>query len=172
LLNWQVTYTLNQNRYTTPLLDQMKKGGPGAKPYERLYHLIAQNYGYETFRAIRALKERLSIEDQGVLDIPEIDVHVTLTRSDFERMITGEIRRFEETIDATLERARLDAAAIDVVLRSGGSALIPAFASILRERFPGKVVEQDPFTSVAAGLAIADYHGFGRPGPGGHCKAV
>jgi hypothetical chaperone protein len=163
LLNWQVTYTLNQNKYTTPLFDQMRQGGEGAKPFERLYHLIVQNYGYETFRAIRALKEHLSWQPAGVLDIPELDVHVELTRDDFERMIAEEIGRFEDAIDATLANARLAPDEIDLVLRTGGSALIPAFAGILMRRFPGKVIEQDPFTSVAAGLAIADYYGFGRP---------
>jgi len=31
---------------------------------------------------------------------------------------------------------------------------------ILDARFPGKVVEHDPFTSVATGLAIASYYGY------------
>jgi len=163
LLNWPVTYTLNQNKYTTPLLDQLGQGGEQAQPFERLYHLIAQNYGYETFRAIRALKERLSVEESGVLDIPEIDVSVELTRARFEIIIEKEISLFEETVDATLAQAGLRVDEIDMVLRTGGSALIPAFANALERRFPGKIVEQDPFTSVAAGLAIADYYGFGMP---------
>ena len=29
---------------------------------------------------------------------------------------------------------------------------------MLEDKFPGKVTEHDPFTSVAAGLAIASYH--------------
>jgi hypothetical chaperone protein len=161
LLNWQVTYTLNQNKYTTALLDQIGNGGAGAQALERLYHLIAQNYGYETFRCIRSLKESLSVEPAGMLDISEIDVHARLTRDEFERMIADEIHRFEEAVDVTLRNAALGPEDIDLVLRTGGSALIPAFAGILKQRFPGKVVEQDPFTSVAAGLSIADYYGFG-----------
>jgi len=35
--------------------------------------------------------------------------------------------------------------------------LIHAVTQILEKRFTGRVVEHDPFTSVAAGLAIADY---------------
>jgi hypothetical protein len=31
---------------------------------------------------------------------------------------------------------------------------------LLEGLFPGKVTEHDPFTSVAGGLAIADYHGY------------
>jgi len=45
------------------------------------------------------------------------------------------------------------------VLRTGGSSLIPAVLGLLEDRFPGRVVDHDPFTSVAAGLAIANYRG-------------
>ena len=56
-----------------------------------------------------------------------------------------------------LQKSELSAASIGLVLRTGGSSLIPAVRRILEERFPGRVVVHDPFTSVAAGLAIADY---------------
>jgi hypothetical chaperone protein len=46
---------------------------------------------------------------------------------------------------------------IGIVLRTGGSSLIPAVNDLLTERFSGRVVDHDPFTSVAAGLAIANF---------------
>jgi hypothetical chaperone protein len=49
---------------------------------------------------------------------------------------------------------------VDVVVRTGGSSLIPAVMRIIEDHFSGRVVEHDPFTSVAAGLAIANYHGY------------
>ena len=60
----------------------------------------------------------------------------------------------------TLQRANLATADIDIVLCTGGSSLIPAVRRILDERFPHQVVEHDPFTSVAAGLAIANFNGW------------
>ena len=48
---------------------------------------------------------------------------------------------------------------IDIVLGTGGSSLIPAVKQLLEDRFPHRVVEHDPFTSVAAGLAIANFRG-------------
>ena len=162
LLNWQLTYTLNQNKYTTPLLDQMRSGRPGTKPFERLYHLIAQNYGYETFRAVRRLKEHLSSEAAGVLDVPEIDIYARMDRLELNGMIGELLQQFETTVDETLDKAGLAAADVDLVLRTGGSALIPAVADILEDRFPGRIVAQNPFTSVAAGLAIADYYDLGQ----------
>jgi hypothetical chaperone protein len=48
--------------------------------------------------------------------------------------------------------------AIDLVVRTGGSSQIVAVRQLLERLFPGKVTEHDPFTSVAGGLAIANYH--------------
>lgn len=160
LLNWAVTYTLNQNRYTTPVLERLAQGGPGSEKFRRLNELIQRNLSYQVFQAIKDFKARLSDEEQAVLDIPELDVAITLTRSEFEALIADLLDRVAEALDQTLVRARLPASAIDVVLRTGGSSLIPAVRRILEARFPGRVVDHDPFTSVAAGLAIADFHGW------------
>ncbi len=47
-----------------------------------------------------------------------------------------------------------------MVIRTGGSSQIAAVKHKLEHWFPGRVTEHDPFTSVAAGLAIASYHGY------------
>lgn len=158
LLNWAVTYTLNQNRYTTPVMERLAQGGPGVEKFRRLNELIQRNLSYQVFQAIKDFKARLSYEEEAVLDIPEIDVEIRLRREEFETLIADLLERVAEALDATLARARLPASAIDIVLRTGGSSLIPAVRRILEERFADRVVDHDPFTSVAAGLAIADYH--------------
>ncbi len=158
LLNWPVTYLLNQNRYTTPVQSCIEAGGPARHRFRRLRELIQQNLGYLVFQAIKAFKAELSASEEAVLDIPEIDVDVRLTRPAFEALIAGSLRQVERAVDAAVERAGVAYTDFDVVLRTGGSSQIPAVRRILEERFPGRVVEHDPFTSVAAGLAIADYH--------------
>lgn len=160
LLNWAVTYTLNQNRYTTPVMERLEQGGPGAEKFRRLNELIQRNLSYQVFQAIKDFKARLSYEEQAVLDIPELDVEIHLSRAEFETLISDLLDRVAEALDATLTRAELAPEAVDVVLRTGGSSLIPAVRRILDMRFPGRVVDHDPFTSVAAGLAIADFHGW------------
>jgi hypothetical chaperone protein len=105
------------------------------------------------------------VADSAVLDIPEIDIEVRLERWEFELMITDRLFELEQAISLILNRAGLQADDIDLVLRTGGSSLIPAVKDILENQFPGKVVEHDPFTSVAAGLAIADYFGYGSDMP-------
>lgn len=159
LLNWAVTYTLNQNRFTTPVFECMESGRPGARKFRRLRDLIRQNMSYLVFQKIKDLKANLSHADSARLDLPELDLEIELSRVEFESMISGLLDRFDEALEETLRRAGLSAQHIDIVLRTGGSSLIPAVRARLEARFPDKVVEHDPFTSVAAGLAIASYHG-------------
>ena len=136
LLNWPVSYMLNQNKYSAPVIERMTDSDEGA------------------------VKAQLSVDLSAVLDIPELDIKVELERWEFEMMISDLLFEFEEAIRHVLEISALDAEDIGVVIRTGGSSLIPAVKDILDNQFKGKVVEHDPFTSVAAGLAMADYYGY------------
>jgi hypothetical chaperone protein len=160
LLNWAVTYTLNQNKYTTPVFDCIEQGGSGAVKFKRLRELISQNLSYVVFQALKDFKAELSSAPEAVLDIPELDVDIRMNRAEFEDLISDQLSQVEQALDDTLIRAGLSRDAIDIVLCTGGSSLIPAVRKILEDHFPGRVVEHDPFTSVAAGLAIASYHGW------------
>ena len=141
-------------------LECIEAGGPGKRKFERLREVIKHNLSYLLFARIKEFKAELSTSDQARLDIPEIDLDVTLARADFEALIADPLQRIADVVDATLERAGLTAEDIDIVLRTGGSSLIPAVKQLLDARFQNKVVEHDPFTSVATGLAIANYYGW------------
>jgi len=157
LLNWTVSYMLNQNDYLTPVIDMKRRGGEAAIKFERLYELITQNYSYRVFQALRDCKEALSMQEETELDIPELDLNLTLSRRRFEALIQDRLREFEQGTRDALQRAGLQPDDVNLVLRTGGSCLIPAVSAILEKLFPQRVVEHDPFTGVAAGLAIADY---------------
>jgi hypothetical chaperone protein len=161
LINWTVSYMLNQNEYLTPVIDMIRQGGARARKFERLYELITQNYSYQVFQALKDCKAQLSTDENVVLDIPEIDVMVDISRNEFELIIADQLALFEIAVEQTLAKAGMAPSDISLVLRTGGSCLIPAVTRILEQQFPGKVVEHDPFTSVAAGLAIADYERLG-----------
>ncbi|MEZ5559512.1 MAG: Hsp70 family protein, partial [Pseudomonadales bacterium] len=60
LLNWAVTYTLNQNRYTAPVAECVAQGGPAAVKFRRLNELIQRNLSYVVFQAIKDFKAALS----------------------------------------------------------------------------------------------------------------
>ena len=164
LLNWPVSYILNQNKYTASVIQRMSQHDLAAEKFKRLYELISQNYSYQVFESIRACKIGLSKADSVILDIPEIDIEVEIERWEFECMISDILLELERSIDRVLLRAKLTPQDIDIVLRTGGSSLIPAVTDILDHKFSGKVVEHDPFTSVASGLAIADYFGLSDNG--------
>jgi hypothetical chaperone protein len=158
LINWPISYMLNQNKYTEPVLQRMAQPDEAADKFKRLYDLIQQNYSYQVFEAIKIFKAELSVRESALLDIPEIDIQLEIERWEFEAMISPLLFEFEQAIAKILHKAGYRAEDIDLVLRTGGSSLIPAVKDILDNQFAGKVVEHDPFTSVAAGLAIADYH--------------
>ena len=162
LINWPVSYMLNQNKYTAPVMQRMVEIDVAADKFKRLYDLIRQNYSYQVFEAIKDFKASLSVQQSAKLDIPQLDIEVELERWEFEVMISDALFELEQAITLILSKADLEARDIDLVLRTGGSSLIPAVKDILDNQFAGKVVEHDPFTSVAAGLAIADYYGYGQ----------
>ena len=158
LINWPISYMLNQNKYTSSVMQRMAESDPGAEKFKRLYDLIQQNYSYQVFEAIKDFKAQLSVDETALLDIPEIDIQVEVERWEFELIISDLLVEFEQAITVVLKKANCRPDDIDLVLRTGGSSLIPAVKDILDNQFRGKVVEHDPFTSVAAGLAIANYY--------------
>lgn len=165
LLNWAVSYMLNQNQFTSPLMQRIQFGDQAAVKFRRLYDLIKNNYSYLVFQCLKELKATLSSETTAQLDIPELDIELEVSRSEFEVYIAPLLARFQQAVDDVLDQAGMDADDIQLVIRTGGSSLIPAVKRQLDDMFPGKVIEHDPFTSVAAGLAIAEYHGLGKPSP-------
>ena len=64
-----------------------------------------------------------------------------MRRSEFEMLIREPIRAVADALDMVVSKAGLQ----------------PAVNDLLTERFEGRVVDHDPFTSVAAGLAIANF---------------
>ena len=152
---------LNQNKFTTPLMQRIQSEDEASIKFRRLYDLIKHNYCYLVFQCLKELKAELSSEPEALLDIPELDIEFMVTRETFENLITDVLSRFEEAVTTVLKRANMSAGDIQLVARTGGSSLIPAIKNILEARFPDRVIEHDPFTSVAAGLAIAEYHGLG-----------
>jgi len=161
LLNWAVSYMLNQNKYTTPLMQRIGVADEASTKFQRLYDLIKNNHSYLVFQSIKELKAELSDKLEANLDVPELDIEFTLTREEFETLIADVLLKFQTSITDLLSKANLTSDQIQLVVRTGGSSLIPAVKQILEAQFPGKVVEHDPFTSVAAGLAIADFQQLG-----------
>jgi hypothetical chaperone protein len=160
ILNWAITHTLNQNRYKTRLTELTAAEGGASVKFQRLKDLINYNYSYSVFSAIKKAKAELSSRIETIIDIPELNLTVTFTRADLNEILAPMMKELTELVYQVVERANLSINEMDLVVRTGGSSQIVAVKQLLEELFPGKVSEHDPFTSVAGGLAIADYHGY------------
>jgi hypothetical chaperone protein len=160
ILNWAITHTLNQNRYKTRLTELIGVGNAAGVKFQRLQDLINYNYSYTVFSAIKKAKAELSTREVASIDIPELNLTVTFTRAQLNEILARMMNQLAELVYKVVERARLPMNGIDLVVRTGGSSQIVAVRELLEGLFPDKVTEHDPFTSVAAGLAIADYHGY------------
>ncbi len=164
LLNWAVSYMLNQNKYTSPLMQRIQQPDAASVKFRRLYDLIKSNHSYLLFQHLKEMKATLSDQQEAKLDIPELDIELLVTRQQFESIITELLAKFEKAVADVLKIGGLTPNDMQLVIRTGGSSLIPAVKRILDNQFCGMVIEHDPFTSVAAGLAIAEYLGLGSTG--------
>jgi hypothetical chaperone protein len=160
ILNWAITHTLNQNRYKTRLTERISVGDAASAKFQRLKDLINYNYSYSVFSAIKRAKAELSTRESSSIEIPELNLTVTFTRAQLNEILTPMMNQLTELIYQVVGRANLPMSRIDQVVRTGGSSQIVAVRQLLEDIFPDKVTEHDPFTSVAGGLAIADYHGY------------
>ncbi len=160
LVNWPTTFLLNQNQWRAMVVDRIARGGTGVEKFQRLLDLISFNYSHNCFQAIRRAKVALSSESSTCIDIPELNLNVPFSRARFDEILVPVLARTRECIQTVLERACITAGEIDVVIRTGGTSEIVAVRALLEELFAGKVEGHDPFTSVACGLAIAN---FGAP---------
>jgi len=89
------------------------------------------------------------------LDAQSLSIHETVTRGQFVAAIADHLVAIEHGLAAMLQSARSSAEAIDLVLMTGGSSLVPVVQQRMRSLFgPERVRMADPFTSIVAGLAM------------------
>jgi hypothetical chaperone protein len=159
LLNWPLAYELNRPELRELIVQAMREGPEAERRLSRLLELISRNRAYALVQAIESAKVALSSAPAARIEEPELDLDLAITRAEFERLIEPSLERVDACLEALLARAALPAGSVDVVVRTGGSSSIPAVIRRLEERFPGRVVEHDRFTSIAAGLAVASFRG-------------
>jgi hypothetical chaperone protein len=86
----------------------------------------------------------------------DIDIWQPITRGQFEHYARTEWRRISTAITETVAASGLRPQQIDAVVRTGGSSRIPASVAMLTALFGSeKLVEEDLFTGVTAGLGIS-----------------
>ncbi|MBP6788234.1 MAG: Hsp70 family protein [Candidatus Promineofilum sp.] len=154
--DWQAILQLNsaQNRQ---ILRDIAQTAQRKHQIEALLALVGSNYGLKMFDVVEAAKRALS-DKRGAeiyLDGPGFSVREFVTRLEFEDVIRAETRAIERHLEETVRRSGLWPEQIDTVIRTGGSALIPAFYEMLARHFgEAKVRSLDAFSSVTAGLGV------------------
>ena len=168
LLNWPLAYELNQPALCEVIAHAMREGPEARRRLARLRGIVEGNLAYAVFLAIERCKVALSSADRASIRLDEIDLDVEVTRAAFEHSLAPVLTEIDACVDAVLLAAGVSAADVGVVVRTGGSSRIPAVVDRLAQRFPDRVLEQDAFTSIAAGLALASFRGeaFGGTRPG------
>lgn len=166
LLNWAITHKLNQNQFTARLADCINSSSDSSKEkFERLRDTIQHNYSFNIFSAIKKAKAELSEVEETLLSVPELDLNIPFHRNQLNVIIGDLMTLIEKKICQLFEQSDMEFRDVTRVVRTGGSSNIIAVINLLEKYFPGKVVQHDPFTSVAAGLAIANYFDYQTTNP-------
>ncbi len=121
---------------------------------KRLHELLDWNLGFELFRSVERCKLELSQKEEGVLSFRarNIALEEPVSRAEWDAAIRPLVVRLEACVDGLM--ARLDHPSIDAVFLTGGTSLVPAVRQLFEERFPGRLLGDQVFTSVGAGLAV------------------
>ncbi|WP_022665680.1 Hsp70 family protein [Desulfospira joergensenii] len=163
LLNWHQTHTLNHEDYLDKIDTALYSNRQDKKTIEkltRLRELITWNYSYSVIKAIEQAKISLSEKDIALIEVPELDLSVEITKPEFKQIIVSLLDKIDGAVDRILEKSGLDEECVDHLISTGGSSLIPEVQRMLANRFPGRVKAHSEFKGIAAGLAIANYHGY------------
>ncbi len=162
ILDWQNIYKLNtEDNINWLLAAEASSNYP--EGLRALRCLIRRNYGYLVAREVEAAKKRLSHEEATHITVAHEDIAIEelLERDEFAHIIETILERMLESIVEAETRAGLQPGALDFVLTTGGTCLVPAVQAMLRERFGAeRLRSRDTFTSVATGLAVVASHAF------------
>ncbi|MDO9034893.1 MAG: Hsp70 family protein [Methanoregula sp.] len=105
-------------------------------------------------------KIALSTAESTTINIPFVvkgkpPFSMVLTQKSLNTMISDLIKRTKIPIDQALADASLEKSEIDDILLVGGTTLIPAVRTFVKEYFGKEPMSGDPYTAVALGAAIA-----------------
>ncbi len=118
--------------------------------------ILFEGHALGFYGALEQAKIALSDEPHARARYPPLGLDVALSRRQFEVVIKPELAEVGAAMDAALEQAGVGARDIEVVVSTGGSSQVPAFQSLLSERFPhARLERRHAFTTVVEGLGEA-----------------
>jgi hypothetical chaperone protein len=156
LHTWQLMPELSRPQPLSQIRDFQKTNNHPETMFA-LETLVTQNIGFKLFREIERTKKALTSNIMARLNFEyeNVKIHERYLRRNFEEMIEDDVLAVEREIRNVLKDARMRPDDINVVLRTGGTSLIPAFVNMLESVFGhNKIREMDPLTSVVGGMAV------------------
>ena len=148
---------LMRNRRTLDELAKLQRAATDAAAIGRMIAVVEHELGFPLYEAVGRLKRQLSEEAHAVFrfESEDLEIEAEVSRAEFEAWIAPDLRQIDATVDVALERAGLEAGAIDHVFLTGGSSLMPALRRLFEVRFGADKLESgDELTSIAHGLAL------------------
>ncbi len=139
------------------LLEKAMRAGLAPVRLKALQALIYNDMAFTFYNRVESAKISLSDQGAAVISLEDRDIPVweLYTRNQFETDIQEFQSRVEKVLLDTLAASGLEPGSVDAVVKTGGSSNIPLFTGMLARIFGAeKVKESNPFSSVAAGLAI------------------
>ena len=99
--------------------------------------ILFGGHAYAFYKAIEKAKMDLSSAPQTSIEFhrPFLDLSVSLTRSELDRMLSQDLAIVMSQIEAALEKAGVKVTDVNTVLRTGGSSLLAPFVERLEMLF-------------------------------------
>lgn len=162
--DWQTLLELATPEHAK-IIDKALRTGNNPLRIKALKSLIHNNLGFSLRNEAERTKIALSNDLYALFKFkgPDINISEAYTRMRLENQLRRTVDQINKGLDKLFKTAGMTSDQIDVVLRTGGSASIPLYISLLEQRFGAeKVIAQDAFTSITAGLAIVAHERYGK----------
>ena len=149
-----------RTRNVLDLLTTARKRALEPDKIDSLLAIIDEDLGYQLHQAVQRTKTELSRHQSAEFvfagpDAGSVELRTEVARADFEQWIAPELTQIASAVDLLLAATALAPDEIAQVFLTGGTSFVPAVRAIFEQRFPGRVVTGNEFTSVAQGLALA-----------------
>lgn len=152
-------HRINRLYHAKPLRDLIGTRNEARRPelVAQFIALVEERQGHRLAGAVEAAKIALSdaAEHRFAFASRGAAIDTVMTAADLARALDNSLERIAATIGETLQRAGVGAGAIDSLILTGGSTLVPVIVARLRAMFPdAALVRTDVLGSVGLGLAM------------------
>ncbi|MBB2973033.1 putative chaperone protein [Mesorhizobium sp. RMAD-H1] len=152
-------HRINQLYTAKNLRDIQSLAREAAEPEKlaRFQHLLSYRSGHRLAAQVEKAKIELTDTYETVIRLaePGLSLAVPVDREAFEAASAELAAKIAMAIDDALFGAKVTAGAIDIVIMTGGGALVPLVRALVASRFPNaRIAQSDQFGSVGLGLAL------------------